>query len=69
MCYDGNKTYQKNITYIKKHKVCKRMFRIKVWNDYVDVTEDHSIMIIRNGILQSIKAKDLINGDKIIWNR
>ena len=49
-----------------KHKVKKRMFRIKSCDNYVDVTEDHSVIINRNGNIMSIKPIDIIKGDKII---
>jgi DNA polymerase elongation subunit (family B) len=68
LCYDGYKIKNNNITYIKKHKVVKKMFKIRVGDDSVIVTEDHSIMIIRNNKMLSVKVKDMIPGDKIIWN-
>jgi intein/homing endonuclease len=49
-----------------KHKVKKRMFRIKSKDNYVDVTEDHSVIINRNDKVMSIKPIDIIKGDKII---
>lgn len=67
LCYDGE-LKQKNITYVKKHKVVKKLYRIKVGNDSVTVTEDHSVIIIRNGAMKSVAVKDMIKGDKIIWN-
>lgn len=54
------------INYILKHKVYKNMFRVRIGNDFVDVTEDHSIMIKRDGKLLSIRVDDIKVGDKLI---
>jgi len=56
----------KKIKYIMKHKVKKRMFKITHNNDTVIITEDHSIMILRNNKLISVKPKDIQPSDKII---
>ena len=64
--FDGDKVVYNDIKYIMKHKVKKRMFRIKSKDNYVDVTEDHSVIINRNGKVMSIKPIDIIKGDKII---
>jgi len=63
---DTKKSEYKDIKYIKKHKVKKRLFKVKHMNDEVIVTEDHSIIIERNGKYLDISVKDLIKGDKII---
>lgn len=57
---------QKPIEYIKKHKVQKRLFKIKHENDSVIVTEDHSIIVDRQGIFMEVSPKDIVLGDKII---
>ena len=65
---DANELVYNNITYIMKHKVNKRMYRIKS-NDsdnYVDVTEDHSVIIKRGNNTLSVKPVDIIKGDQII---
>lgn len=54
------------INYIMKHKVKKRMYKITVDNKSVTVTEDHSIMIKRDGLMISVKPSEIIMGDKII---
>ena len=64
--FDGDKVVYNDIKYIMKHKVKKRMFRIKSKDNYVDVTEDHSVIINRNDKVMSIKPIDIIKGDKII---
>lgn len=54
------------IKYIMKHKVKKRMFKIKTPEGEVIVTEDHSVMVLRNNNLIEVKPKDIIKGDSII---
>lgn len=53
------KLVQNKVTYIKKHLVKKNMY------DFfgVTMTEDHSAMAIRNGVLIDIKPKDIKIGD------
>ncbi|CCH63709.1 putative DNA-directed DNA polymerase [Campylobacter phage CP21] len=58
----------KKINYIMKHKVKKEFFKIKVNNKEVVVTEDHSIMVLRNSELIEVKPRDIKNGDLIILN-
>lgn len=55
-----------SIKYIMKHKVKKRMFKIKTPEQEVIITEDHSVMVLRNNILTEIKPKDIVKGDRII---
>ena len=49
-----------------KHKVKKKMFKIKINDKEVEITEDHSIMVLRNNKLISIKPKDILKTDKLI---
>lgn len=63
---DKKKIEEKDIKYIMKHKVKKKMYRIKYKNKYVDVTEDHSIVVNRNGNYIDVKPSDIKEGDKII---
>ena len=42
------------------------MYKLKVDGKEITVTEDHSIMIERDGKLIEGSVKDLQNGDKII---
>jgi len=56
----------KRVTYIMKHKVKKRMFKIKCNGDEVVVTEDHSIMVLRDNVLTETKPGELRKGDKLI---
>lgn len=56
------------IKYIMRHKVTKSKFKIKSSSGKeVIITGDHSIMVIRNNELISIKAKDInIETDKLV---
>jgi intein/homing endonuclease len=49
-----------------KHKVKKEIFKITVGDDSVIVTEDHSIIVLRNNRLMSVKPKELSDSDEII---
>jgi len=63
----GNKSpVFKNINYIMRHKTSKKMFLIRYRDIMVEVTEDHSIMVERNGFLLEVKPGDIIKKDKII---
>jgi intein/homing endonuclease len=57
---------EKNIKYIMKHEVKKKMYRIKCGNKSVDVTEDHSIIVEREGTFISITPLNILKSDKII---
>ena len=52
---------EKNIKYVMKHKVKKKLYKIKVGNDEVIVTEDHSIIIKEKStnIIKSVTPKGL----------
>lgn len=58
----------KSINYIMRHKVTKPKFTITSKSGKkVEVTGDHSCMVVRNGELISIKAKDInIGTDKLV---
>jgi intein/homing endonuclease len=56
----------KKILHIMKHKVKKEIFKITVGDDSVIVTEDHSIIVLRNNRLMSVKPKELSDSDEII---
>jgi len=55
-----------NINYVMKHKVKKRMYKIKCNGDEVTITEDHSMMVVRDDKLIEIKPKDVLKSDKLI---
>jgi len=56
----------KKIKYIMAHKVKKRMYKIKHGKDEIIVTEDHSVIINRNGNYIDVSPKDVEKGDKIV---
>jgi intein/homing endonuclease len=60
------KIESKRINYVMKHKVKKRMFKIKHRGDEVTVTEDHSVIIKRNNVFISVKPLEILKTDKII---
>jgi DNA polymerase elongation subunit (family B) len=60
--------YEKPIKYIMKHRVKKKMFKIKARDKEVIITEDHSLMIKRGEKLLAAKAKDILDGDEIVLN-
>lgn len=55
------------IKYVMKHKVKKRMYKLTIDGNSVRVTEDHSLMCIRDNELIEVKPKDLQKGDKILY--
>lgn len=63
--FDGEKVVFNNINYIMKHKVKKRMYEIKtdnsINNTSIIVTENHSVIVERNGILKSIEPANMNN--------
>lgn len=57
-----------NIKYVMKHKVKKRIYRIKTKNNYIDLTEDHSLMVLRDNKLIPVKPTNIIKNDMIFNN-
>lgn len=64
--FDGSNIVFNDINYIMKHKVNKRMYKIKSGEKSVVVTEDHSVIVIRNDEMISVKPKDILKSDKLI---
>ena len=64
--YDSGKVIDTKIKYVMKHKVKKHMYTVKIDNKSVKITEDHSIMFIRDGNLMSGSVLDLRYGDELI---
>lgn len=60
------KLERKPITYVMKHKVKKRMYKLTVNGESVTVTEDHSLIVLRGGELKSVKPANILKGDKMI---
>jgi hypothetical protein len=64
--FDGVSVVSKPILYSMKHKVKKKQYRIKTETSSVVVTEDHSIMIMRDGNLIEAKPNELLDTDRIV---
>lgn len=64
--YDGEKIIDDKIIHIMKHKVKKKFYRITVNGNEVVLTEDHSLIVERNGELISVKPQDVIENDIFI---
>lgn len=68
---ETKKPYYSDIDYIYKHETEKDMYEIE--DDYgnkVIVTEDHSIMVERNGELVEAKPYEIVEGDRLItWRQ
>lgn len=56
----------KPIKYVMKHKVKKRLFKIKCDGNEVVITNDHSIMVKRDGKLIEVKPFEIKKTDKLI---
>jgi len=67
-CIDTeNKTLKfKKINKIFKHKVRKKMFEITVDGIKTTVTEDHSVMVLRNDAIIGIKICEMKKTDQLI---
>ena len=63
---DGKTLLESNMVYAMKHRVKKEMFRIKVNGKSIDVTCDHSIMVMRDGKIISVKPREIKKGDSLI---
>ena len=60
-------TVMSKISYIMRHKTKKKLYKITLENGKsVKVTEDHSIMVDRDGMLIEVKPTDILNTDLII---
>jgi len=58
---------RKSINYIMKHKVTKQMFRITTpCGRIIECTDDHSIEVMRDGIVIDIKPGDILPTDQFI---
>lgn len=58
---------QSKISKLVRHKVTKDKWKIiSNEGDEIITTGDHSVMIIRDGELLSIKPKDIVHGDRLV---
>lgn len=56
----------KPIKYIMKHKVKKRMFTIRAEGKEITITNDHSVIVMRDNCVVEIKPSEIQKGDKLI---
>lgn len=63
---DLSKVKEVDVLHAVKHKTPKRMWKVKVDRKEVIITEDHSIMILRDGYLMRGSVKDLREGDELL---
>ena len=56
----------KPIKYVMKHEVTKKMYKITVGNSSVICTEDHSVIIERDGIITEASPRDIKESDLLI---
>ena len=54
-----HKLEYKKIDYVMKHKTKKTLYKITIDNDEIEVTEDHSCIVLRDDNLISIKPKEI----------
>ena len=54
------------ITYVMKHKVKKRLFKVQVGDKSVTVTEDHSLVVRRSGRVIEVKPAEVLDTDEFI---
>jgi len=56
-----------NIAYVMRHKTKKKLYKITLQNNKcVTVTEDHSVMVDRDGFLLEVKPIEILDSDLII---
>ena len=60
------KVVEKQIKYVMKHAVNKRMFKVTVNGKTVTVTEDHSLIVFRDNKYIVVAAKDLQQNDRML---
>lgn len=66
LAYDNNGIVQNKIKHVMKHTVKKRMYKIKCNGKEVIMTEDHSIIVNRDGKNISVSPKDILKIDTLI---
>ena len=66
LSYNNNNIINTKIKYVMKHNIKKHLWKIIVDNKHIIITEDHSIMFIRNGKLLKGSVQDLKHDDVLI---
>lgn len=68
LTFDGNEDREMEVDYIYRHKVEKAMYVIEdEFGNEVTVTEDHSVMVERDGVLMDVKPTQ-IQEDDILYS-
>ena len=60
------KIIHNKINYIMGHKVKKKLFKIKIGDVDTIITEDHSIMVKRNGEIIEVKPTNILKTDTLL---
>ncbi|MEM0147581.1 MAG: DNA polymerase domain-containing protein [Candidatus Micrarchaeaceae archaeon] len=60
---NAGKLVYRRVEYIMRHNAHKKVYRVKLKNAYVDVTEDHSLITCK-GSLRALRAKRILELDK-----
>lgn len=63
---DSLNVVKKRVNYVMRHKTKKRMYRVTVGGKSVEITEDHSLIVLRENKLLDLKVEELKKGDKLI---
>ena len=66
-CLSLSKNYEKqfqDVSYVMAHKVEKKYYKVRVRSDEVIVTEDHGLMVSRDGNLIEVKPSEVLPSDK-----
>jgi intein/homing endonuclease len=64
---ETGKVQQSGYNYVYRHKVRKKKYRITTANGkQVTVTEDHSIMVLKDNVLIEKKPSELTESDVIV---
>lgn len=68
LSYDekSGKAVQKKVVNMKKHLVKKQMFKLTVGGKSVVVTQDHSLVVMRNGVLVEVKPNEVRRDDNFV---
>ncbi|NPA62917.1 MAG: DNA polymerase [Methanococci archaeon] len=68
---EDNKLVWRKVPYVMRHRTNKKIYRVKVKDRYVDITEDHSIIGVKNNKLVELKPTEIKNDETklIILNK
>lgn len=66
-CFDNGEVSQKPVLAVYRHKVSKKKWKLTASNGkVVYMTEDHSAMVIRDGVLTEVKPVEIRKTDKLV---